>query len=309
MTRVFFALLLLQAALLQPALSQQAAEKHAGVTPDDLLKEQVGAADQRLAYGAEALQFGELRLPSGKGPYPVVVLVHGGCWSDHLPGLDPRATAMDLLRPMAAALTSAGMATWNVEYRRNLNPGGGWPGTFQDLSRATDFLRTIAAKYNLDLKRVVVAGHSSGGQLALWLAARPKIPASSALYSENPLPLKGAVDIDGPIDLASVQPMEQQVCDIPAITQFLGGTPAEQPARYRESTIASYLPTGVPQVLIAGALLERLLKNADEYASQTKAAGDSFRIIKLEGSNHFAMLSPKSPYWPTVRDTISSLLR
>lgn len=253
--------------------------------------------------------FGELRLPTGKGPHPVVILVHGGCWTNQLEGLDPRATSMDLLRPMAAALASAGVATWNVEYRRNGNAGGGWPGTFQDLSSATDFLRSIAAKYGLDLQHVVAAGHSSGGQLALWLAARGKIVASSAIYTKNPLPLKGAVDIDGPIELVSVRPMEQQVCGIPAITQFLGGTPAEQPARYREATIASYLPTGVPHVLIAGALLDLLLKDADAYAARAKATGDDFRIVELEGSNHFAMLSPRSSYWPTVRETISGLLK
>ncbi len=306
MLRFFLALLLLQPVL--PQAGQQAAQTPPQTTPDDLLKEPVAAANQRLAYGSDPLQFGELRLPSGKGPHPVVILVHGGCWADHLPGLDPRATTMDLLRPMAAALASAGMATWNVEYRRNGNPGGGWPGTFEDLSATTDFLRAIAPKYGLDLQRVAAVGHSSGGQLALWLAARPKIPSSSELYSKNPLPLKAAVDIDGPIDLASIQPMEQQVCDIPAITQFLGGTPAEQPARYREATIASYLPTGAAQILIAGALLDKLLKHAEDYATQAKAAGDDFRIIKLQGSNHFAMLSPHSPYWPTVRDTISSML-
>src|SRR5262249_52766571 len=151
----------------------------------------------RLTYGSDALNFGELRVPAGKGPHPVLILVHGGCWSATLPGLDPRATSFDLLRPMAAALAGSGIATWNIEYRRNGNPGGGWPGTFQDISQATEFLRTIAAKYALDLKRVAVAGHSSGGQLAMWLVARPKIPATSAIYTKDPLPLKAAINIDG----------------------------------------------------------------------------------------------------------------
>ena len=312
MLRFFLALLMLwQPSVPASAGTQagpQAAQAPAQITPDDLLKGPVATANQRLAYGSDSLQFGELRLPSGKGPYPVVILVHGGCWADHLQGLDPRATTMDLLRPMAAALASAGMATWNVEYRRNGNAGGGWPGTFQDLSAATDFLRTIAAKYGLDLQRVVAAGHSSGGQLALWLAARGKIAASSAIYTKNPLPLKGALDIDGPPELANLQPMEQQFCGLPAITQFLGGTPSEQPARYHDATIASYLPTGVPHVLVGGAMLGAVQPQIDAYAAAAKAAGENFRIVKLEGSNHFAMLSPHSPYWPTVRDTISTLL-
>ena len=171
------------------------------VTPQDLLKEEVPAADHRLAYGPGELQFGELRLPKdAKGPHPVVMLVHGGCWASQLKGQDPRATSMELLRPMAAALATAGFATWNVEYRRTGNPGGGWPGSFEDLSRATDFLRGLAVAYQLDLKRVVVGGHSSGGHLAMWIAGRPKLPASSALYTKDPLPVKAAVNFDGPAD-------------------------------------------------------------------------------------------------------------
>src|SRR5262245_17741485 len=157
------------------------------IAPDDLLKERVPTADFHLFYGANELQFGELRLPKSKGQHPVAVLVHGGCWSARIGNLDPRATSLDLLRPMAAALTEAGMATWNVEYRRVGNPGGGWPGTFHDLSQATDYLRVIAPKHGLDLKRVIVMGHSSGAQLAHWIAA-----AGEAAGSQCPLCKKSA---------------------------------------------------------------------------------------------------------------------
>src|SRR5690242_13098559 len=115
-----------------------------------LLLEKVPAPDQRLSYGTNDLNFGELRLPKGSGPFPVMVLIHGGCWKAQLPGLDPRATALDLLSPIAAALPQSGIATWNIEYRRIGNEDGGWPGTYHDVSRAIDFLRTIARKYSLD---------------------------------------------------------------------------------------------------------------------------------------------------------------
>src|SRR5215831_18027596 len=94
--------LLLAAALLATTLSAQ-------IRPDDLLNVKVADADHRLAYGSDPLQFGELRLPKSKGPHSVAMLVHGGCWADHLPRLDPRATAYDLVRPLAAALTDAGI--------------------------------------------------------------------------------------------------------------------------------------------------------------------------------------------------------
>ena len=81
---------------------------------------------QRLTYGADPLQFGELRLPAGNGPHPVAIIVHGGCWVTKLANLDRRVVSMELLRPFAAALTDAGIATWSIEYRRLGNPGGGW---------------------------------------------------------------------------------------------------------------------------------------------------------------------------------------
>ena len=128
-----------------------------------------------LHYGSDPLQFGELRLPKAEGRLPVVIVVHGGCWADHLPGNHPPPD-FSLTEPLAAALTSGGVATWNIEYRRAGSPGGGWPNTYLDLAEAVDYLRKIAAQNELDLSRVFVIGHSSGGQLALWLGARSKLP-------------------------------------------------------------------------------------------------------------------------------------
>ena len=196
----------------------------AQIRPEELLKVAVPDADKKLAYGTDPLQFGELRLPKTKGTHPVVMMVHGGCWVDKLPGRDPRITTYELLRPLAAALTDAGIATWNVEYRRAGNPGGGWPGSYQDLSQAADFLKQISASNNLDLRRVVLVGHSAGGQLVLWMAARPKLPASSPLYSKDPLPVKAVIDIDAPPDLASTQPLERKFCPVPGVSELLGGT-------------------------------------------------------------------------------------
>ena len=237
------------------------------------------------------------------------MLLHGGCWASQLEGHDPRATSMELLRPMAAALATAGFATWNVEYRRTGNPGGGWPGSFEDLSRATDFLRGLAATYPLDLNRVVVGGHSSGGHLAMWIAGRPKLPASSALYTKDPLPVKAAVNFDGPADPAAFQPLEGKVCGMPALTQFLGGTPAEQPERYRDSSPASVLPLGVAQEFIAGTLAQMAMDQILAYQTAARSKGDVVTITTLDGSRHFDMLAPRSPHWKTVEERIRALVR
>jgi len=207
---------------------------------------------RRIAYGADPLQFGELRVPATGGPHPIAVVVHGGCWVDKLPGMDARAVAMDNMRPLAAALTEAGIATWNVEYRRLGNDGGGWPGTFQDVARAADFVRTLAADSALDLSRAIAIGHSAGGHLALWLGARPRIPKTSELYAEDPLKLRGVVDLDGPPDLRATIPMQQPICGSPVITSLMGGSPDERPERYRAGSPAEMLPLGVAQELFAG---------------------------------------------------------
>ena len=87
----------------------------------------------RIQYGSDPLQFGDLRLPSGKGPHPTVVVVHGGCWRAQY--------SLDHIGAFSAALARSGVATWTLEYRRVGNPGGGWPGTFHDVGAGADHLR------------------------------------------------------------------------------------------------------------------------------------------------------------------------
>ena len=130
--------LLLGAALAQPARI---------LTSADLASFESPEPDERVAYGDDPLQFGELRLPEGTGPHPVVILIHGGCWLSEFD--------ITHLRKLAAAVTRTGVATWALEYRRVGNPGGGWPGTFQDIARGADHLRVLAKTHPLDLDRVI----------------------------------------------------------------------------------------------------------------------------------------------------------
>src|SRR5262249_61509790 len=116
-------------------------------------------------------------------------VIHGGCWIQY-------ATARYTAH-IASELVREGWATWNLEYRRAHEEGGGWSGTFQDVARGVDALRDAAPKYGLDLNRIVLMGHSAGGQLALWAGARRRIPRSSELYSHNPLPVRGVVSRAG----------------------------------------------------------------------------------------------------------------
>ncbi|MGH8590115.1 MAG: alpha/beta hydrolase, partial [Gammaproteobacteria bacterium] len=144
-------------------------------------------------FGSDPIQFADLRLPKGKGPFPIAIVIHGGCWMKFA---DLQNTA-----PLSDALRHAGIATWNIEYHRVDNTGGGWPGTFNDVAAAADHVKTIAKTYELDLTQVIVIGHSAGGHLALWLAARHRLPKNSPLYVEKPLPIRGAINLAGPANL------------------------------------------------------------------------------------------------------------
>ena len=181
------------------------------------------------AYGADPLQYGELRLPAGPGPFPVAVIIHGGCWTRGF-------ATLRYMAPLASALAAKGVATWNVEYRQLGDNEAGWPGTFLDWAAATDHLRALAQKHPLDLSRVIAVGHSAGAQAALWLAARGRLPPTSAIRSGDPLKISAVVAIDGPVDLKAFIALDKFVCGKPVVSRLLGGSPEEVPGRYRESS-------------------------------------------------------------------------
>ena len=257
----------------------------------------VVAEGRRIAYGTDPLQFGELRIPAGRGPHPVAIVVHGGCWLAQIGTIDPRAVAFDNMRPLAAALTEAGIATWNIEYRRLDHPGGGWPGSFQDVARGADFVRTLAKSNALDLSRAIAIGHSAGGHFAMWLAARTRLPKNSDLYVDNPIRLTGVVNLDGPPDLKATLAVQQPICGRPVITQLLGGSPDAQPVRYREGSPIELLPLGVKQEVFAGAMFAA---QAAPYEAAAKQAGESPRMTVLPKQGHFDFIDPQSPLWPQV---------
>jgi acetyl esterase/lipase len=270
--------------------------------PGELEKLPARPPDARLSYGADPSQFGELRVPAGKGPHPLVILIHGGCWRAEF------ATLRDL-PAMGDALKDAGVASWNIEYRRLGQPGSGWPGTYLDVGRAIDYVRTMASAYSLDLARVAVVGHSAGGHLAMWAAMRAKIPDGSELFLPRPLPVRGVVNLAGTIDMTkNIEHMEGS-CHAPVVTQLLGGTTDAVPSRYREVSATASLPLGVRQVLVWGEHEEFVpLALARAHADAATAAGDRARVIVIPGAGHFELANPSSAVWPQVFDAIRSML-
>ena len=276
-----------------------------GRGPLELANATVPEGAQRIPYGALPLQFGELRVPSTKGPHPVAIVIHGGCWLSRLGKYPPQAVALDNMRPLAAALTAAGIATWNIEYRRLGDEGGGWPGTFRDVAAAADHIRALAPTHGLDLSRAISIGHSAGAHFALWLAARPKLSATSELFTREPMRLAGVVSLDGPADLRATIALQRPVCGSPVITDLLGGTPEERPERYRDGSPIEQLPFGVPQVFFTGLMFDA---HAAPYEAAVKRAGDSAETIASPKAGHFVFIDPQSEMWPRVLTSVRRLL-
>jgi dipeptidyl aminopeptidase/acylaminoacyl peptidase len=255
-------------------------------------------ADHRIAYGGNEFQFGELRLPKTAGKHPVAIVIHGGCWMSQF--------GLSYMGHLSAALTEAGFATWNIEYRRVGNAGGGWPGTFEDAALATDFLREIAEKHSLDLNQVIAVGHSAGGHLALLLGARPQFKKDNPLYSANPLKLRGVVSLAGITDLRRTG----TACDKEVI-QFTGGEAKDKAAIYDQASPIELVPLGVKQKIIQGEA-DTIIPPAmaTDYLETARRKNDAdVELISLKDTDHFHIVDPKSAAWATVLQAATSLVK
>ena len=249
--------------------------------------------DHKIAYGKDALQYGELWLPPAttKVPLPLVVLIHGGCWLADLPG-------PELVAFLADDLRKHGVAVWSLTYRRVGHTGGGYPGTFNDVANGVAHLRTIAGQYNLDLNRAVVTGHSAGGHLALWVATQNRIPAGSALKRDQPVNFKAIVGIAAIPDLAHFARAGAHACGDKTIDQLVDTakrTPAGGPrnAAFLDTSPSEMLPLGVKQILLHG-VFDGIVPPAIGLRYQTRARemGESVELITLENSGHFELIAP-----------------
>ncbi len=248
-----------------------------------------------LAYGSDPSQVADLHLPTNSDAdpsWPIVVVIHGGYWKS--------GYGRSLGTGLATDLAKHGVAAWNIEYRRVGN-GGGWPSTLLDVARAVDALADIAnpaAEGRLDLERVVTVGHSAGGQLAMWLAARHKL-ATDALGGQPAVRVRGVVAQAGVLDL--VQGAAGGLGG-GAVVRFLGGTPDQVPERYAVASPYELVPIGVPSTLIHG-IKDKVvpIDQSDRYATAAIAAGDTVDEQRLKGVDHFAPIDPRMRAWAACR--------
>ena len=252
--------------------------------------------DEVIEWGRYDRQFGELRLPDGEGPFPVVVLLHGGCWlADYGHGY---------MAGLAEAVRELGFAVWTVGYRRVGEPGGGWPNTLFDVAEGADYLRTLARTHPVDPERVIALGHSAGGQLALWLAGRSGAPAGSLFHAPDPLPVDGVITLAAAADLVRLS--QREACE-DAATRLIGGPPDRYPERYAEASPVARVPLGVPQILIDGSRDTTWIVPSDNYFEAALAAGDPVERRIIRHAGHFELVDPRSDAWPVVRDALREL--
>jgi acetyl esterase/lipase len=288
----------LAGAIAAPAL----AAGPAMVTWDDLRARPHPHAAARIPYGADPLQFADLWLPSGRGPFQVVILIHGGCWQSSVAGADLMAFAAD-------DLARRGLAVWNIEYRGVDRPGGGYPGTFQDVADAADALPASAVRYGLKTDKVVAMGHSAGAHLALWLAARPRLPLASPLHAAAPLPIAGVVSLGGLPDLAEARDGPEQGCGRAVIDSLVDLHERPTPGAYADTSPPELAPLGVPQALIAGALDPIAPPHFSQaYAQRTRARGDHPTVTVVPDQGHFDLIAPETPAWAAAVKALDALL-
>jgi acetyl esterase/lipase len=224
------------------------------------------------------------------GPSPLVINIHGGYWR----------AKYDLAHAghLCAALTSKGLATANLEYRRVGNDGGAWPGTFADIRSAYSFLVQNAKQHNLETHKVVVMGHSAGGQLALCLAAHE--PTLTRVVS-----LAGVVDL---------QRAYQLHLSNDAVVEFLRGTPSEVPDHYRE---ADPMQLSIPQAkqwLVHGSaddVVPPAFSRNYVTAKQRKKTGqakEDANLLEISGAGHFDVIDPRTAAWKQIEETILGLI-
>jgi len=210
---------------------------------------------------------------------------------------------------MAGALAARGIAVWNVEYRRVDEAGGGYPGTYQDMNAALDLLARTARDYPLDVERLVAVGHSAGGQLVQWLAARSRIPASSPLFHAGFVPVRRVVSLGGLADLRRESALLKSSCGRDVAE--LAGTPsAVRPDVFADTNAGDLMPNGSRTTLITGEL-DTIAppRVAHDFAARARAAGDAADVVILPGASHYDEVAATSASWPLVLAAIEAALR
>jgi acetyl esterase/lipase len=251
------------------------------VSAEDILDRPQPPPDDRAAYGVDPNQFLDVRIPHAEEPHAVLLNIHGGYWR----------AKYDLAHAgqLCEAFRVAGIATFNLEYRRVGNSGGGWPGTFEDVRAAYRFILQQRSHFNLDPDRLVVMGHSAGAQLALCLAAH-----------ENKIP--SAISLAGVVDLKKAFTLH---LSHDAVVEFLGGAPEAVPDHYREADPMELSIPRARQWLIQGSEDDTVPPQfSRDYVAAKKKAGEAAELLEIPKAGHFDLIDPASKAFEQVKNVV-----
>lgn len=253
----------------------------------------------RVYYGNDSLQYGDIRIPQGSTSAPLIVVVHGGAWL--------KEYTLDYMNPFCKALTKAGFITWNLEYRRIGDEGGGYPGTFTDIASAMDCIPTLTTlehlKGRIDFNAIILLGHSAGGHLAVWAGSRSHIPQNHILGAANPLPIRGVVSLAGVLDLQEA--FESGLAE-GAVRQLLA--PYAPDALYPVVSPFAMVPADVPVMIIHGIDdMEVPLSASKAYAQKVRALNGAITCTTVHNTDHFSLTDPYGPAWKEILHAVTTL--
>jgi len=256
------------------------------MTWGDLMSRELPQPTSTHAYGNDPAQVADLWLPDGAGPHPTVLMVHGGCWQKAI-------ADRTLMNYAAEDLRQRGMAVWNIEYRGVDETGGGYPGTYLDVSRAAENLLEKGPELGLDVGQIVAVGHSAGGHLAAWLATQDNLPLDSAVNTGHSVPLAAVVISGGLVDLEASAPVTLGSC-LSSIMDNLTGEPSEtRPNVFVDTSPAELLPAASLFISVNGdsdGIAPSVLGQG--LTKTVQAAGGDARFVEVQNSGHVELIAP-----------------
>jgi len=242
---------------------------------------------ETISYDSGRDDVADLRLPSGSGPHPVAVLIHGGLWRE--------TAGRDLLDGVAVDLTKRGWATWNIEYPR-VGSGGDWHATAASVAKAITALTGFADARNLDLSQIVVVGHGSGGYLAFQSAG-----------GGRETPVRAVV---GLAPIGDLEAAHRAGVGDGAVATFMQGAPDDVPERYAAASPAGLLPLGIPLLVVHGDQDDRVpVEFSRSLVGRAAEFGDTVVYHEIEGVGYEALVDPESPAWYMTADEIDRFRR
>jgi acetyl esterase/lipase len=283
------------------AATLQAAEP---VTVDGFIALDRPSPAIELPYGTYPSQRIDIFMPVAKGPHPVAILVHGGCWTI-------RTAGREQLRHLGADLAERGVAVWSVGYRRADEPGGGYPGTYLDVALAIDRVRSDAGKLDLDLRKVALVGHSAGGHLALWAAARHGLPTASPLRAADPFIPSTVLSLAGIGDLKAFAPQVPTICGPGVLEPLTTHSENGQREPVFDEVSPAMLPAPDAKIIMISGILDRLVPPyiAHDYtAALARKANISIDRVDIPDAGHFDLVTTGTTAWNIVRGHILDAL-